>query len=342
MSFQQLIGDLKKKIYAPVYFLHGDEAYYIDEAVRYMEQHILSESEREFNQTVLYGKDTDTLTLISYAKRYPMMSNYQLVIVKEAQDIKNLIGKEGNDKRDPFLEYIQKPTPTTILVLSYKHKTLDKRTKLYKAITKHAVTLESKKLYDREISGWITQYFLSHSHRIEARAAMMMAEYLGNDLSKVANEADKLMLSVKAGEEVKVAMVEEKIGISKDFNIFEMYSALATRNVYKANLIARHFGANAKSNPIQQTIPSIYSFFNKIITLHALGNRKEKGELAAAIGVSPYFVQEYIQASQTYPLPVCMRNIGYIRDYDLRSKGVNAERMEDGALLKELVYKLLH
>ncbi|MEY4595269.1 MAG: hypothetical protein RIQ47_1679, partial [Bacteroidota bacterium] len=171
MSFQQLIGDLKKKIYAPVYFLHGDEPYYIDEAVRYMEQHVLSESEREFNQTVLYGKDTDTLTLISYAKRYPMMSNYQLVIVKEAQDIKNLIGKEGNDKRDPFLEYIQKPTPTTILVLSYKHKTLDKRTKLYKAITKHAVTLESKKLYDREISGWITQYFLSHSHRIEARAA---------------------------------------------------------------------------------------------------------------------------------------------------------------------------
>jgi len=342
MSFQQLLGDLKKKIYAPVYFLHGEEAYFIDEVVGYMEDKILSESEREFNQSILYGKDIDVLTLVSYAKRYPMMSSYQLVIVKEAQELRNLIGKESAGKRDPFLEYILKPTPTTILVLAYKHTTLDKRTKLFKELSKHAVVLESKKLYDRDVSGWVTQYVLSKGYRIHHKAAMLMAEYLGTDLSKAANESDKLMLSLQPGDEILPNMVEEKIGISKEFNIFELYSALATRNVYKANLIARYFAANPKNNPIQLTIPSIYSFFNKILTLHAVGAGAEKNQLAASIGVSPYFVQEYIQAAQTYPMAVCVRNIGYIRDYDLKSKGVGAENMDDSALLKELVYKLLH
>jgi DNA polymerase-3 subunit delta len=342
MSFQQLLGDLKKKIYAPVYLLHGEEPYFIDQVVSYMEDHILSDSEKEFNQSVLYGKDTDVLTLVSYAKRYPMMSNYQLVILKEAQDLRGLIGKETGTKRDPFVEYVQKPTPTTILVVAYKHKALDRRTKLFKELSKNAVVLESKKLYDREMSGWIVQYVLSKGFRIDQRAAAMMAEYLGNDLSKVANEADKLMLSMKPGEEISASMVEEKIGISKDFNIFELYTALATRNVYKANLITRYFAANPKNNPIQVTLPSIYSFFNKILTLHSLGAGTDKNELAGSIGVSPYFVTEYIQAARTYPAAACIRNIGYLRDYDLRSKGINGPTMNDGELLKELVYKLMH
>lgn len=342
MSFQQLLGDLKKKIYAPVYFLHGEEPYFTDEIVSYMEDNILSAADKEFNQSVLYGKDIDVLTLISTAKRYPMMASHQLVIVKEAQEIRNLIAKDSANKRDPFLEYIQKPTPTTILVIAYKHKTLDKRTKLFKELSKHAVMLESKKLYDREVSGWVTQYVLSKGFRIHQKAAMMMGEYLGTDLSKVANEADKLLLSLQPGDEILPTMVEEKIGISKEFNIFELYAALASRNVYKANLIARHFGANPKSNPIQLTLPSIYSFFNKVMTLHAVGAGSDKNQLAAAIGVSPYFLNEYIQAAQSYPMAICMRNIGFLREYDLKSKGVGAENMDDGALLKELMYKLLH
>lgn len=342
MSYQQLLGDLKKKTYAPVYFLHGDEPYFIDQVVAYMEENILSDSEKEFNQTVLYGKDVDVLTLISHAKRYPMMSNFQLVIVKEAQDIRNLLSKEGNEKRDPFLEYLQKPTPTTLLVLAFKHKSIDKRTKLYKAITQRAVVLESKKLYDREVPGWVTQYFLSKGQRIHPKAAMIMAEYLGNDLSKVANEADKLMLSMKDGEELSAVTVEEKIGISKDFNVFELYSAFATRNIYKANLIVRYFASNSKSHPIQLTLPSIFAFFHKVMSVHAAGKNADKTKVAAEIGVSPYFIQEYLQAAQTYPPAVCMRNIGFLHEYDLKSKGVNGERMTDEALLQELVYKLMH
>lgn len=340
MSYQKLIGDLKKKIYAPVYFLHGDEPYFTDRVVDYIESHVLSESDKEFNQTILYGKDIDVVSMISYAKRYPMMASHQVVIVKEAQDIRNLVQKDK--ERDPFLDYLENPTPTTLLVLAFKHKPLDKRTKLYKAITKQAVTLESKKLYDNEIPNWITEYFLSKSGRINKEAAIRMGQYLGNDLTKIANEADKLMISVPDGREISVSMVQEKIGISKEFNIFELYSAFAKRDIYKANLIARYLGSNPKNNPIQLTLPSIYSFFNKVLSLHAAGLRKEKSELAALVGTSPYFIGEYIHAAEIYTMNTCMRNIGYIREYDLKSKGVNAEQMDNTSLLKELVYKLMH
>ncbi|MFM8432626.1 MAG: DNA polymerase III subunit delta [Bacteroidota bacterium] len=339
MNYQQIIADLKKKIYAPVYFLYGEEPHFIDLVVDHIEKNVLSETDKAFNQTILYGKDIDVVSLISYAKRYPMMASHQVVIVKEAQDVKNLISKDKD--RDPFIEYLEKPTPSTVLVLAFKGKSLDKRTKLYKSIDKLTVAMESKRMYDREVPGWITQYFLSKSGRIQQQAAEMMAEYLGNDLSKVVNESDKLMLSVKAGAEVTASMVQERIGISKDFNMFELYSALATRNIFKVNLIAKHFGANPKSNPIQLTIPSIFSFFNKVIGVHASKN-KERNELAALIGVSPYFINEYIRASQTYPLETCMRNVGYIRDFDLRSKGVTDDSTENSELLKELVYKLMH
>ena len=340
MSAQKLLADLKKKIYAPVYFLHGEESYFTDVVVDYIESKVLSDADKEFNQTVLYGKDIDVPTMISYAKRYPMMASHQVVIVKEAQEIKNLIPKDKD--RDLLLEYLEKPTPTTLLVLAYKHKSLDKRTKLYKALSKQAITLESKKLYDNEIPDWISSYFLSKSGRIHREAAVRMGQYLGNDLTKIANEADKLLISVPDGKEVTVAMVQEKIGISKEFNVFELYTAFAKRDIYKANLITRYFAANPKNNPIQLTIPSIYSFFNKVLTLHAAGLRKDKSELAASAGISPYFIGEYLQAAQIYPMNICMRNIGYIREYDLKSKGVNASQMDNGALLKELVYKLMH
>jgi DNA polymerase-3 subunit delta len=342
MTFDQIIGDIRKKVYAPVYFLHGDETFYIDAIAEALEKQVLNESEREFNQTVLYGKDTDLLTLISTAKRYPMMASYQVVIVKEAQDIRNLISKaEGKDSRDPLIEYIQKPTPTTILVFCYKYKTLDKRTRLFKALQSGCVVFESKKLYDNQIPDWITRHILSKGFRTNPKATQLMAEYLGTDLSRIANEVDKLVLNLKPGDEITATMVEENIGISKEFNVFELQSALGKRNIFKANQIVQYFGRNPKNNPLVLTIPSIFTFFMKLLTYHSLTDRS-RNAVAAALGINPYFVTEYETAAKAYPYPLVIRNISYLRDYDLRSKGVRNDSTGDDELLKELVYKLLH
>ncbi len=340
MTFDQIIKELKNKVYHPVYFLQGDEPYYIDKISDYIEENILSESEKEFNQSILYGKDLDALTLVSYAKRYPMMSNYQVVLVKEAQDLRNLIPKESKDAKDPLLEYIQHPLASTILVFCYKYKSLDKRTKLSKAIDKH-VLFESKKLYDNKIPDWVNEYVLSKGHRINPKAAVLIAEYLGNDLSKITNETDKLILNLKAGDEITVQHIEDNIGISKDFNIFELHSALGKRNILKANMIVNYFAANPKNNPMVLTVPQLYSYFMKIMLYHSLSDRS-RNSVASALGVNPYFVPEYESAAKSYPLEKTAEIISYLRDYDLKSKGVNNGGAGEGALMKELVYKILH
>ncbi len=348
MSTDQIINELKKKIFRPVYFLQGEEPFYIDQISDYIEKNILSESEKEFNQTVLYGKDVDVPTLISYAKRYPMMSTHQVVIVKEAQDMKSLISKEkekdkGKDKdaKDPLLEYILKPTQSTILVFCFKYKTLDKRTKLAKTIDKNALLFESKKLYDNQLPDWINGYVLSQGYRIGPAATKMMAEYLGNDLSKIANEISKLILSLKAGDEITAAMVEDNIGISKEFNIFELQSALGKRNIFKANQIINYFAANTKSNPTVLTTSQLYNYFLKVLQFHQVDHRS--GETpAAALGVHPYFIKDYESAARAYTLDTCIRNISFIREFDTRTKGISSAQTNDGELLKELVYKILH
>lgn len=352
MTFDQIIADLKKKIYSPVYFLQGEEPFYIDQIANYIENEVLTESEKEFNQTVLYGKDLDLPTLFSYAKRYPMMSNYQVVIVKEAQDIKDLAGKkesaEGsgksgkkNDSKDHFLDYLQNPTPTTILVFCYKYKTIDKRTKVAKVLDKAGVVFESKKIYQDKVPAWVNQYVLSKGHRINPKACVLMAEYLGADLSRIANEVNKLLLNLKAGDEITAKHVEENIGISKEFNIFELQNALGKRNILKANQIVNYFSANPKSNPIQFTIPQLYSYFHKLLTLHSLTDRSQNN-VASILGVHPYFVQDYESAAKAYSRDHCVRNISFIRDYDLRAKGIKPSSADDGELMKELVYKILH
>jgi len=351
MTYERILGDLKKKVYSPIYFLYGDEPYYIDLLSDYIEKNVLSEGEKEFNLTVVYGKEADVLTLIATAKRYPMMSNYQVVIVKEAQDVKDLMGKDKKNQetrskkqeedRNPLFEYVQHPQKSTLLVFCYKYKSPDGRTKIYKEMEKHGAVFESKKLYDNKVPDWIVNYVQSGGHRINPKAAMLVSEYLGSDLSKIANEIDKLILNLKAGDEIDADLVEKHIGISKDFNVFELQKALARRDIYKANQIANYFSKNQKNNPMVLTIPNLYNYFLKILTYHKLPMRG-KNEVAGALGVNPYFVTEYEQAAKVYPEQKVINVISNIREYDLRLKGVNNGSSTEGELLKELVYKILH
>ncbi len=341
MTYDQIIKDLKNKVYYPVYFLQGDEPYYIDKISDYIEANVLSESEKEFNQSILYGKDLDVLTLLSHAKRYPMMSNYQVVLVKEAQDLKNIVMKESKDQKDPLLEYIQHPLASTILVFCYKYKTFDKRTKLGKAIEKNSVLFESKKLYDNKIPEWVNQYVLSKGFRINPRASVLLAESLGAELSKITNETDKLLLNLKPGDEITAQHIEDNIGISKDFNIFELHAALGKKNVLKANMIVNYFAANPKNNPMVLTVPQLYSYFMKILTYHSLSDRS-RNNVASALGVNPYFVSEYENAAKSYTETQTVQIISYLREYDLKSKGVNNGSANEGSMLKELVFKILH
>ncbi len=347
MTYEQIISELKKKIYHSIYFLQGEEPFYIDQIAEFIEENVLSDSEKEFNQTVVYGKEIDAATLVSYAKRYPMMATHQVLIVKEAQNIKSFLKdekdatKKGKELKDPLIEYFLKPTSSTILVFCFKYKTLDKRKKISKVIEKNAVLFESKKLYDDKIPDWIKARVLSLGYLINQKAMMLMSEYLGNDLGKINNEIGKLIVSIKPGDEITATMVEENIGISKEFNVFELQNAFTKKNLLKANQIVNYFIANPKINPMVFTNIQLYGYFLKILQFHQVDHRA--GENAAAVlGVHPYFVKDYEMAAKMYPVNVCMRNISFIREYDAKSKGVNNSSLNDGQLLKELVYKILH
>ncbi len=334
MSFEQIIGDLKNKIYKPIYFLSGDESYFIDLITKYIQDNALSENEKAFNQTVIYGKDTEIATVINSAKRYPMMANYQVVIVKEAQNIKDI---------DDLIHYALNPLKSTILVINYKYKTLDKRKKLYKAINDNGVLFESKKLYDNEIPPWINAYLKKRNLTIDPSAGMLMAEYLGNDLSKIANELEKLIITLPTGVyNITSLHIEKNIGISKDYNNFELHKALTQKNVLKANRIVNYFANNPKDNPLVVTISMLYHFYSKILVYHFIKNKTNKQEVAAALKVNPYFIADYEKAAKQYDPKKVVEIISMLRVYDLRSKGLNSESTPDGELLKELVYKILH
>jgi DNA polymerase-3 subunit delta len=342
MTYEQILNDLKRKVYYPVYFLHGDEAYYIDKISDFITENILTESEKEFNQSILYGKDLDVPTLMSYAKRYPMMSNHQVVMVREAQDLKNLLPKENKkDEKDFMIEYLQNPLKSTILVLCYKYKTIDKRTKLAKVLDKTSVLFESKKIYENKLPEWINKFVQEQGFKINPKATMMLAEYLGNDLTKITNELEKLMLSLLPSTEISVNHIEENIGISKDFNVFELNDALGTKNVFKANQIVNYFASNTKNNPLVFTIPQLFSYFLKVLKYHTLKGRPQN-EVASALGVNPYFIRDYESAAKSYSTDKVIKIISSLREYDAKSKGVDNTGTDDGSLLKELVYKILH
>lgn len=333
MTYRDVLKDLKARKYAPVYLLQGEEEYYIDRVSDYIEQQVLSEAERSFNQTIFYGKDTDTVTIANTAKRYPMMSDYQVILVKEAQSLK---------KWDDMLSYIEHPLSSTILVFCYKYGKLDKRLKVGKAIAKSGVVMDSKKLYENQVPAWISEYLLSGGFRITPKASALIAEYLGNDLAKIAGELDKLVLNLPADTEIGVRHIEENIGISKDFNVFELNSALAKKDVLKANRIIGYFAANPRKHPMVMVIGALCGFFTKVLVYHSLKNPSRQA-VASALKVNPFFTGEYELAARNYPLPRLAFIISQLRQYDLRSKGVDSTgNVTEGELMKELVFKILH
>jgi DNA polymerase-3 subunit delta len=332
ISFENLLSDLKNQIYYPVYLLHGEESYFIDAVSDYIEQHVLSEMEKEFNQTITYGKDSNVMTLVSYAKRFPMMANYQVLIVKEAQDL---------EKIEDFQSYIEHPLTSTILVLCHKYGKLDKRKGLFKAIEKQGVAFESAKLYDNKVPEWIHNYLRQRKYAITPKAAELLTEFLGADLGKIVNELQKLLINIPEGTEITEDYVEKNIGISKDFNVFELQKALARKDVMKANQIIFHFAANLRENPLVKVIPILYSYFSKVLTYHYLPD-KSKNSVAAALSVNPFFVADYQQAARSFPVAKTISVISLLREYDLKCKGVDNASAGDGELMKELIFRILH
>jgi len=342
-DFNQILSDLKKKVYKPVYFLMGDEPYFIDMISDYIENNVLDETEKEFNQSVLYGRDVSINDILSAAKRFPMMSEKQVIIVKEAQDTKDLVGKDKDDAKakHPFIAYIENPQPSTVLVICYKYKSIDKRTSIAKVIDKNAVLFESKKLYDNQVADWIFNYLKSKDYTINQRAAGLLAEYLGTSLSKITNELDKLMINLPPKSEITAEHIQANIGISKDYNVFELQTAIGKKEVLKANRIINYFASNEKDNPFVVTISSLYSYFTKLLVYHFLQD-KSKTSVASALGVNPFFVADYERAAKNFAPGKLKSIFGYLRDYDVKSKGVDKGSATDGELLKEMVFKILH
>ena len=333
MNYKELIKQFKKGDIKPVYFLHGDEPYYMDKITKYIEENVLSESERAFNQMIFYGKESDHKSIIDAASRYPMMAPRQVLILKEAQEMRTIAN---------LLPYVEKPVATTLLVIVYKHKKLDKRTKFGKGITKHAVAFESKKLYDNKVAAWVNTYVKDNKATIDPKASQLIADYLGTNLSKVSNELDKLLLNVDKSKTIGSTEVEKYIGISKDYNVFELQKALGSREVLKANRIINYFIANPKKNPLVVVISTLYNFFSKVYQAHFLkGISDDALALNLKIG-SVYFVKDYKLAARNYPLPKTEEVLHLLRQYDLRSKGLNNNSAGPAELMKELIFKILH
>ncbi|MCT8339828.1 DNA polymerase III subunit delta [Flavobacteriaceae bacterium TK19130] len=326
-----IISDIKKGNVKPIYFLMGEEPYYIDTISDFIEDTVLSEEEKSFNQMVLYGRDISVEDIVSQAKRFPMMAEYQVVIVKEAQDLSRTI--------ENLTPYADNPQSTTILVVCYKYKKLDKRKKLSKAIAKTGVVLDTKKLYENKVPEWIRKVLAGRGYTITHKAAQMLTEFLGNDLAKVNNELEKLQLILKPGQQITPQVIEENIGISKDYNNFELQNAIGERDVKKAFSIVQYFGQNQKNHPLVMTIALLYSFFAKLMKYHTL---TDKSNAARALGVSPYFIKDYQIAARNFPIKKVSAIIGLIRETDLKSKGVGAANVPEGDLLKELLVKIFN
>ena len=333
-TYEEIARNLKNKIYAPVYFLMGEEDYYIDRIADYILEHVLTETEKEFNQTVLYGSDTDIATVINAAKRYPMMSKYQVLVVKEAQNLKNL---------EELSYYLKKPMPSTILVICYKHGSLDKRKKLTVELDKAGVLFESKKLKDAQLPGFITSYLKRKQVEIEPKASEMMAEFVGTDLNRMAGELEKLIITLPKGQRrITPEQIERNIGISKDFNNFELRNALIEKDVFKANQIVKYFEENPKNNPLQVTLAVLFNFFSNLMLAYYAPEKNEQGIAAQLSLRSPWQARDYQAAMRRYTGVKVMRIIEAIRQCDVRSKGVSNASISDGELLRELVYLILH
>ena len=350
-SFENIIASLKVKKYAPIYFLEGEEPYYIDQIADYIENNILDESEKEFNQTILYGKDTDLISLISAAKRFPMMADKQVIIVREAQEIKNLTDtinvkiKSKSAKKEteisPLEEYVLKPLSTTVLVICYKYKTLDKRTAIAKSMDKNAVMFLSEKVREYKLAEWIGKYTNEHKIKINSKAVQMLADHLGNDLSRIVNELNKLAINKKGDAEITPDDVQQFIGISKDFNIFELQNAIAVKDILKANRITDYFAKNPKEHPFEMNLAVLYTYFSKLLFYQTLPDKSAQS-IMSQMRVSFNQIKDLETAGRNYSLDKLVRIVGYLHEYDMRGKGIDGTQIEKGELMKEMLFKILH
>ncbi|MDA3906274.1 MAG: DNA polymerase III subunit delta [Bacteroidales bacterium] len=331
-KFDDVLKDLKNKIYYPVYLLAGNEAFFIDELTNFIDDNILNSMEKEFNQTIVYGLDSNVFDLISMARRFPMMANHQVLIVREAQHLK---------ESDKLAEYLKNPLKSTILVLAYKHKSLDKRTKLYKQAKEKGVVFNSLRLWDNQVPIWIEKRISSLGYTIDFRESFILAEYLGADLAKIDNELKKMCLNISPGSRITDTLIEENVGISKDYNVFELLQALIKRDVMKANRIVNYFAANPKENSIFMVLPVMHNFFFRTMVLSQLKN-KEPREIAAKLSIKPSLVGQYQQALGQYRVMKLASIIEEIKNYDLKAKGLGNVNASQGELLRELTYKILH
>jgi len=334
LTYNDIMKDLKARKFAPIYYLMGDEAYYIDQISNYLIDNVLTETEKDFNLDVLYGADTDIGTIIDAARRYPMMSEFRVLVIKEAQTVKNM---------ENLSAYLEKPLSSTILVICHKNGTLDKRKKLALEISKMGVLFESKKLKDNQLPSFIDNYMTEKGYRMEPKSVEMMADFVGADLGRMTGELEKLIITLPEGEVlITPEQIEKNIGISKDYNNFELRNAIVQKDVIKANKIVKYFIDNPKSNPIQLTLAFLFSFFANLMLAYYSPDKSENG-IAAFLGFkSPWQAKDYITAMRKYSGFKTMDIISEIRMTDAKSKGVGNPSLDNGELLRELVFKILH
>ena len=332
MEHRLLIKNIREKNFEKIYFLHGEEAYFIDEIEAALCDHVLEEHERDFNQTIVYGKDAELLSLISELKGFPMMAERRLIILREAQDFKQL---------DELDSYFQQPSESTVFVVCHKYKTFDARKKSLKSAAKNGVIYRSDKVRDYQLPDWIQTYVKSTGYTISGKASMLLAEFLGNDLSRIVNELKKLQIILEKGTAINEVHIEENIGISKDYNVFELTNALGAHDIPKAFKIVNYFDQNPKSTDIVVVISMVFRFYTQLMRIHFLPN-KSKEAVAGALRVPPFAATELINAAKVYNPKKIAANIAILHEYDLKSKGVGNSSSSQGELMREMIFRLMN
>ena len=332
MSVEKIIADWQKKAFKPVYWLEGEEEYFIDKVINYAEHHILTESEASFNLSIFYGRDASWSEVINTCRRYPMFAERQVVLLKEAQQMRDV---------EKLETYVENPLLSTVFVVSYKHKRVDGRTKFAKVLKEKGVLVSTKKMYDNQLPEWTKDLIESKGFSISSKGLSLLVDHIGNDLTRIENEIEKISVNLGKRKTITEEDIEEYVGVSKEFNVFELQSALAKKDLSKAIRIIQYFEANPKAAPIQLILPSLYGFFSKVFMVFGAGTTDEKG-VAAAIGVNPFFSRDYLQAAKVYNYEEVEKALLLLHNYNLKSVGVNDSGTEDASLLKEMVIKMMH
>ncbi len=331
-DLNKILSDISQRKFKPVYLLYGDEPFFIDQISKAIEDTVLDEAERGFNQMVFYGKDSKVEEIVECAKRFPMMAPYQVIIVKEAQHL--------SSKMDGMSQYMAQPSETTILVLCYKYKKPDNRLKVFKNMKKHGLFFESKPLYENKMPQWINGMLQSKGYRIEPKATQMLVEFLGTDLGRIKNEIDKLAIVQDKTAPITPQTIEDNIGFSKDYNNFELRNAIGRRDALKTHRIINYFGENPKDNPLVLTVATLHSYFVQLLKIHGVKDHS-KNNVARVVGINPYFVDELLIGVRNYTMKDCSRAVSLIRELDLKTKGMGAYQVSHADLLKESMVKIM-